>query len=357
MARWKYRFGIPLAGAAVALGAASLTPALTNAQTPLLQPMSASQLIAAVIGAAPVQYSGQLQITSNILGSDASLLSSVGQGVALPEGTSQIVVYRGSGPDLRLQMVDAQSERDLYVTSTGAWLWNSSTSSADHLTFSQPMSSASNAFAQSTNPTEIADALVGRLAPTSRLVVGANTYVAGHAAYTLTLTPRQSGSSISSIRVFIDAKNYHVLNVSVYSVDSSAPVLAMGYQSISFTDPSSANFSFTPPIGASVKTVTQSQLQSMFDPMNAGSLSKPTVLGTGWQSVVEMPKETFTQMTKSIGSKTLAELETPVTLANGGTANLIHTELVNLLVLPNGSTLVGAVEPAVLETDANALGL
>ena len=354
MTRWKYRFGIPLVGAAVALGAASLTPALANAQTPLLQPMSASQLIAAVLGAAPVQYSGQLQVTSNILGSDASLLSSVGQGIAVPEGTSQVMVYRGAGPDLRLQMVNTQSERDLYVTSTGAWLWSSSNSTADHLIFSP---TRSRSFAHTANPTEVADSLVEHLAPTSRVTVGSNTYVAGHAAYTLVLAPRQSGSSIYSVRILGDAKNYHVLSVSVYSVYSSSPVLSMGYQSISFTDPSVANFNFAPPANATVKLVTATQLQTLFDPMGA-SAPRPAVLGAGWQTVFELPKGVLARLDSALGSKGIVRnLETPVALANGETASLIHTELVNLLVLPNGSTLAGAVRASVLESDANALGL
>ncbi len=352
MARWKYRFGIPLVGAAVALGAASLTPALTNAQTPLLGPMSASQLIAAVMGAAPVQYSGQLQITSNILGSDASLLSSVGQSVALPEGTSQLMVYRGAGPNLRLQEVNAQSERDLYVNSAGAWLWDSAGSKASHFVASS--TTQSKTLSQGVNPTVMADNLVTQLSPTSQLTVGSNVYVAGHAAYTLSLVPRQTGSSISSVRISVDAKNYHVLGVSVYSVYSSTPVLQMGYQSITFASPSSSNFSFTPPVGASVNTVTASQLKSMFQPMT--SPTKPVTLGTSWQAVVELPKGSLTKVSSSLGSKALSDLETPVTLANGGTASLIHTELVNMLVLPNGSILAGAVRSSVLESDAGALG-
>ncbi|WP_298210689.1 hypothetical protein [Ferrimicrobium sp.] len=353
MARWKYRFGIPLVGAAVALGAASLTPALTNAQTPLLQPMSASQLIAAVMGAAPVQYTGQLQITSNLLGSDASLLSNVGQGLALPEGTSQVMVYRGAGANLRLQEINAQSERDLYVTSSGAWLWNSAGSSAEHVEFGSSTQQSSSL--QQMNPTEMADALVGRLAPTSNVTVGANTYVAGHAAYTLSLAPRQSGSTISSLRVFVDAKNYHVLAVTVNSVYSSSPVLQVGYQTITFASPSLSNFSFTPPAGTAVKTVTEAQLQSMFEPTNPGT--KPVTLGTSWQTVVELPKTALSQLSASVGAKGLAELETPVTLTNGETAESIHTELVNLLVLPTGSVLAGAVRSSVLESDAGALGL
>ncbi|WP_276940383.1 LolA family protein [Ferrimicrobium acidiphilum] len=352
MTRWKYRFGIPLIGAAVALGAASLTPALTNAQHPLLQPMSPSQLIAAVMGAAPVQYSGQLQITSNMLGSDASLLSSVGQSVALPEGTSQLMVYRGAGPNLRVQEINAQSERDLYVNSSGAWLWSSAGSKASH--FQASSTTQSTALSQGTNPTVAADNLVNRLAPTSQVKLGSNVYVAGHAAYTLSLAPLQSGSSISSIRLSVDAKNYHVLGVSVYSVHSSTPVLQMDYQSISFASPSATNFSFTPPAGTTVNTVTASQLKSMFSPFT--STTKPVTLGTSWQTVVELPKGSLSKLSSALGSTALSDLETPVTLANGGTASLIHTELVNMLVLPNGSILAGAVRSSVLESDAGALG-
>jgi len=339
-----YRFAVPGAVVAVAVAAAAVTPSLTSAQTPLLEPMTNSQLVAAVLGAHPVQYQGTVQATSNLLGSDASLLQSVGSTVDLPNGTATANVYRGSGDDLRVQVLNAQSERDLYVDGSSAWIWSSSTNEATNITGVPTVSRASQDF----NPTQLADRIVAD-ATTSQLSVGANTYVAGRAAYQLVITPAQSGSTVGRVVVAIDSTNYQVLGVSVYAKSVSGAVLSVTFSSISFGPQPSSVFAFTPPTGAKVTTESVASLASLTSSM---SVQEPVAtFGQGWEVVSEyngLPSGATL-------SSTLKELETTATV-NGVTGKLITTPLFNVFILPSGKVFAGAVTPAVLAADSTVAG-
>lgn len=329
---------------AVAVAAAAVTPSLSSAQTPLLEPMTSSQLIAAVLGAHSVQYHGTVQATSNLLGSDASLLSSVGASVDLPNGTATASIYRGSGDDLRVQVLNAQSERDLYLSGTNAWLWSSSANEATNITGIQTASRSSEDF----NPTQLADKIVAD-ATTSDLTTGANTYVAGQAAYQLVVAPAQAGSTVHSVVISVDATNYQVLGVTVYANSTSGPVLSVAFSSISFGSQPSSVFSFTPPAGAKVTTESTASLTSLTPSMNLG---KPiATFGQGWEVVSEY---SALPQGNTVDSA-LKQLETTVTV-NGVTGKLITTPLVNVFILPSGKVFVGAVTPAVLAADTTVVG-
>jgi len=350
MSRWRYRIGVPVAVAAVAVAAAAVTPSLSSAQDPLLEPLSPTQLVAAMLGAPRHQYQGELTVSSNLLGPDASLASTVGQQMPLPQGTSTVMVYRGAGPNLRLQVLDQQSERDVYVTSQGAWIWSSSGEKALFVAPS-PTSSSSSSDSQ-WNPTEVADRLVQALQPSSELALGQSTYVGGQPSYQLVLTPRAEGSTIASVQIFVDAHTYQVLGVQVRSVYSSTPVLAMMYTSFSGTAPAPSVFDFTPPPGATVTRTTTGALAAKWDPMRAPGT---TTLGQGWDAVSVVPASAWSSFTASLPAKVVQELEQPVTVA-GQTMSLLHTGLVNALVLPDGRVLVGLVRASVLESDAALVG-
>jgi len=350
VSRWKYRIGVPTAVAVVAVAAAAVTPSLSSAQDPLLEPLSPTQLVAAMLGAPRQQYQGELTISSNLLGPDASLVSTLGQKVPLPQGTSTVMVYRGEGPNLRLQVLDQQSERDIYVTSQGAWVW---TSMGEKALFVAPEAAGTTSGVDAQwNPTEVADRLVESLQPSSRLSLGQSTYVGGQPSYQLVLTPLTPGSTVASVQIFVDAHTYQVLGVQVRSVYSSTPVLAMMYTSFSTTAPAATVFDFTPPPGATVTRTTASALAARWDPTRAPGT---TTLGHGWDAVSVVPAAAWSSFASHLSAKVLQELEQPVTVA-GQTMSLVHTGLVNALVLPDGRVLVGLVRAAVLKSDAALVG-
>ncbi|ACU54139.1 hypothetical protein Afer_1207 [Acidimicrobium ferrooxidans DSM 10331] len=379
------RVGIPVGAALVAVAAAALTPSLASAQTESLTPVSPQELVAAVLGARPQSFSGTLQITSNLLGPAASLLSGV-QGssstnaVAIPEGTASVRLWRGVGEGLRVEVLNAQSERDLYASRTGVWLWNSSGEQAMHLVASGSAPSSMSSAAQSTfDPTTAADTIVAALGTDSTVRLGHNTYVAGQPVYTLVIQPTQAGSTIGRVSFWVDAANDQVLGMAIQGADGTTD-LSWQFTQISFGSLPASTFTFTPPAGATVRqesvalspTGCMVPLQSSsVTPTASGwtgyapgtcavNVAGATTLGSGWDRVAVLPKgalgaPTSTSAGSSSFGSTLRTLEQPVTLADGAHAMLLQTALVNALQLPSGQVLVGAVTPAILESDATVV--
>ena len=90
----------------------------------------------------------------------------------------------------------------------------------------------------------------------TRVSVDRTATVAGQAAYQLVLSPRSSGSLVGRVNIAIDASNNVPLRVQVFARGASAPAFQVGYTAVSFVRPAAANFTFAPPAGAKVKTVT-----------------------------------------------------------------------------------------------------
>ena len=79
----------------------------------------------------------------------------------------------------------------------------------------------------------------------------------------------------------------------------------------------------------------------------------PTVLGKGWLSVAVLPASSAAGGGAS-AENVLGALESAATPVHGswGSGRLLRTSLVSVLLLNNGTTLVGAVVPSVLYADA-----
>ena len=70
--------------------------------------------------------------------------------------------------------------------------------------------------------------------------------------------------------------------------------------------------------------------------------ASPKVLGFGWTSVLELPDAA----TSGLGGGLLRDATSPV---GSSGERLLHTTLVNALLLPDGRVFVGAVTPSALE--------
>jgi len=105
-------------------------------------------------------------------------------------------------------------------------------------------------------PQAAAAQLLKAVGPTTVVSVQRNVYVAGRAAYQLSLVPRSSKSLVGSVLIAIDASRHIPLRLQVYARASSAPAYSIGFTALTFGAPASSDFSFTPPPGATVKHVT-----------------------------------------------------------------------------------------------------
>ena len=192
--------------------------------------------------------------------------------------------------------------------------------------------------------------------------------VAGQAAYELVLAPKDSRSTIGSIRIAIDGKTAVPLRVQVFAKGADSPAFQVGYTEISYVAPSPANFTFTPPPGAAFDDTTKPQAPGKATQEPAVNGTSGTY-GSGWLTVAEVP-QSLLSMTGTAPAKSSAESSagSPGTGAFGadgqaaigaflgagktvsgswGTGQLIHTSLVNVLIVGN-EMYIGAVDPSVL---------
>ncbi len=78
------------------------------------------------------------------------------------------------------------------------------------------------------------------------------TDVGGQAAYTVRVSPKETGSLIGGAELSFDAANGLPLRAAIYSTDSSSPVIELATSDVSYGPVSDSVFAFTPPSGAKI---------------------------------------------------------------------------------------------------------
>jgi outer membrane lipoprotein-sorting protein len=161
-------------------------------------------------------------------------------------------------------------ESDLRRDGRQVWLWDSQNNQVTHVVlppgadrspagrpFTAQAGGGVTSFSTITpTPQQVARQLLAAVGPTTRVGLQQNVTVAGQAAYQISLAPKDSRSLIGQIRIAIAAKRALPLRVQVFARGGTGPAFQVGYTSLRFGTPSAANFAFTPPPGAKVKTVT-----------------------------------------------------------------------------------------------------
>jgi len=144
---------------------------------------------------------------------------------------------------------------------------------------------------------------------------------------------------------------------------ASTPAFETAFTSISFGAPDASVFAFTPPAGAQVSesALPTDALTGRPGPgtESAPAGAHPTVTGSGWTAVVVIPRSVTPAAgdPSGTGSAATAALMRATTTVTGsyGSAQLLETSLVSVLLLKDGRTLVGAVTPERLEQVAAGL--
>lgn len=184
------------------------------------------------------------------------------------------------------------------------------------------------------------------------------TDLAGQAAYTVRVSPREDGGLIAGAEVSWDAVHGNPLRAAIYSTDSAAPVVELAATEISYGQPDGSALEFTPPANATVKDVTLPQQDSS----KAGSSSQSgqqephvTVHGKGLGAIVlaESPVKAG-ERESSIGQlEGLQQVE-----VNGAKASELQTQLGTLLTFERAGVrylLAGSATPSAIEAFARGL--
>jgi outer membrane lipoprotein-sorting protein len=198
------------------------------------------------------------------------------------------------------------------------------------------------------------------------------TDVAGQAAYTVRVSPRESGGLIGGAELSWDATNGVPLRAAIYSTTSASPVIELAATEISYEPVESSTLDFTPPASAKVEEVTLPSKHgsggSGSETPGSGAPGSPT---DGSPSSGEKPHVStsgkglgaivLVESPVKAGSKEAApsELEElPKVSINGTSASELPTPLGTLLTFERAGVrylLAGSVTPGAIEAFARGL--
>jgi outer membrane lipoprotein-sorting protein len=299
---------------------------------------------------------------------------------AAPDGTSLAALAAGSntvrvwygGPDqVRLALMGSLAETDVIRSGQDAWLWTSDTNTAEHLRLPEEAGmhgdTPSPTQGADLTPREAAERALALIDPTTAVSVDGTAEVAGRPVYSLLLRPRDEGSLVSQVRLAVDSETSVPLQVQVLAKGAAEPAFETGFTTVTFQDPADSVFTFTPPPGATITERVrpegmgaahgtggppQDRMTSSGPPGGPTGSGGPTVVGSGWTSVVVL--QGATAMTGEDDNSQLTALLQAATPVSGpyGSGRLLRTALVSVLLLDDGRMLIGAVTPEVLQAAA-----
>ncbi len=341
---------LPALLAPVLVAGAVAIPAVANAATPASK--TPQQVLALIAHSTDAAYSGTITQTSDL---GLPQLPTTGPGSTTSDGTSTSAILElltsahtarifADGADKqRVQVLDQLAERDAIRNGDEVWTYDSKQKTATHLSFDRKKDAAASP--APATPAQLAGEFVDAIQPTTRLAVESGS-VAGRSAYELTLTPKTTDTLVSHVTISVDAKTGLPLKVTVDARGQKSDAFSLGFSKIDFSKPDAKLFDFSAPKGTKVTTRTIGGGHATPAP-KPGDAPEPTVTGTGWSSVVELPASAEKGSPDASQSALLGELTTPVA---GGRA--LQTSLVSVLLTDDGRILAGAVPVGVLEAAA-----
>jgi outer membrane lipoprotein-sorting protein len=186
------------------------------------------------------------------------------------------------------------------------------------------------------------------------------TDVAGQAAYTVRVSPKESGSLVGGAELSWDAANGVPLRAAIYSSTSSSPTIELAATSISYGPVAASVFEFTPSSNAKVEEIVLPKHGgSPADPSTTPGGEHPhvTTHGQGITSIAVAESNTKEGIVTKQSSSTAEEGLQKVKI-NGIEASELPTALGTLLSFERSGVrylLAGAVSPAAVEAVAKGL--
>jgi outer membrane lipoprotein-sorting protein len=358
---------------AVGIGVTALALAVGTGPTPPPKPLA--DAVHDALSAPKVDgLSARIQFTNHLL-EGANLANSGGEAGQI--GSSPLLtgasgrLWIGAKFQARLELQSEQGDTQILWDGKTAELYDASTNTLYRYT--PPMQSGSNEGSDrsfgngprtstGTNPRgvpavgEIEESLANA-SKHANISPATPTDVAGQAAYTVRVSPRENGGLIGGAEMSWDAATGIPLRAAIYSVNSSAPVIELSATEVSYGPVESSTLDFTPPANAKVEEVT---LPTKHDSGASGSTpsgEKPHVStsGKGLGSIVLLESSVKAGAKESTSSD-LEDL--PKVSINGTSANELPTQLGTLLTFERAGVrylLAGSVTPASIEAFARGI--
>jgi outer membrane lipoprotein-sorting protein len=282
-ARWVVPAGV-VAVTGIVIAAAAVASADS---APSLPPRTAAQLLTEVAQATAKPLgplTATVQQTANLGLPELPAAGQQGGGPSLGTSPETTSIWYRDAQHIRVAEQVPAGETDLRLNGRTLWVWDSKAQTATKYelpAYSSQAGSGAGTKSVPELPQSAAEQVLKAVGPTTVVSVQRNVYVAGQAAYQLSLVPRSSKSLVGSVLIAIDASRHIPLRVAVYPRGSSAVAYSIGFTALSFGTPAASNFSFTPPPGATVKNVTvPGSLKSVLGPAGLSGLPLGrTILG------------------------------------------------------------------------------
>jgi len=364
------RWAVPALAAVAVVGAGVAAKTLAVAAEPNLPPRSAAQLLVDLQTARLDGLSGTVVERADLgLPNLASLLGNLKAGSGATSSADLTSLITGkhtlrvwySGPDkTRVALVGTSGESDIIRNGSNLWIWDSRANTATHHTLETPQDQKAPSpsdlpsglpSAMPSTPQEAADLALRAIDDTTVVTTGNSAKIAGHDAYELILSPRDTSSLVGQIRLAIDATEHVPLRVQVLAKGSDQAAFEVGFTQVSFTKPDPAQFDFKPPAGATVKDggdgadkTNPAPGKDRFDgktPKPNADDARSTVIGKGWTAVYVV------RLSDNAATDNSEEAKKAQSFLNGlpktGDSPTITSKLFTVMMTPDGRILAGAV--------------
>ncbi|MFJ8865748.1 outer membrane lipoprotein carrier protein LolA [Streptomyces sp. NPDC102473] len=371
------RYIVPFAVAGVAAATIGLVPALADSGDPDLPDITAQELIEKIAASDEEQLSGTVKVSTDLgipslgglagsfapgSGSDGSSASPDAKLMELASGTHTLRVA-ADGPDKqRLSILGEGSEYSLVHNGDDVWGYDSESNEVYHAESGEGAGGKAEKHKAPkgvpATPKELAEEALAAADDTTSVTVDGTAQVAGRDAYKLLIKPKQSGSTIGSVTVAVDASTGVPLKFTLAPSSGGKAVVDAGFTQVDFAKPAASSFSFTPPKGA--KVTEADELEAGAEEKGAAEKARKdlgalegfqglNVIGEGWNAVAEievpggagLPAQgsgdvpaQAQQFLDALGDKVTGDF---------GSGTVFKTRLVNALLTDDGKVYVGAV--------------
>jgi outer membrane lipoprotein-sorting protein len=356
-----------LCGLVVALGvsATALASALGTSPTPAPKPLASA--VHDALTAPPVDgVTASIQLTDHLL-EGASLAS--GSGSAAGQLASSPLVSGASGrmwiaKDGRVRLELQAEKGDTQVLYDGHTVSAYDAASNTLYRYTPPAheGASSTDGASGTSPDHHEVPTVAKIEEAishldqATVSTATPTDIAGHAAYTVRVTPKESGSLIGGGELSWDAAHGVPLRAAIYSSTSSSPTLELAATSISYGPVDGSVFNFTPPPSAKVEEIVLPKKDAKSTDPATHSDNHPhvTTVGHGITGVAVLEAKTKEgAKAPSTSTESLKKVK-----IGGIEASELPTALGTLLSFERSGVrylLLGAVAPSAVENVAKGL--
>ncbi|WOX22762.1 LolA family protein [Streptomyces solicathayae] len=376
------RYLVPVAVAGVAAATIGLVPALAASGDPELPEITAQQLIEKIAASETQTLSGTVKVETDLgLPSFAGLAGLAGSDsgkspapstdpteklTELASGSHTLKVA-ADGPDKqRLTVLDGKDEYSLIHNGADVWAYDSRSGEAVHEKDADAgRKDAPREKELPGTPKELADEVLKAAGESTSITVDGTARVAGRDAYQLVIKPKQSGSTVESVKIAVDAQNGVPLKFTLASTSGGKAVVDAGFTKVDFGTPAASTFQA--PKGAKVTEGAADEaeheargkapkgLEGLVGAKGEGG-KEPVVIGEGWTTIAKLDSGAPAPKTEDAPKEMQGFLDSLGDKVSGkfGSGTVFKTKLVNALMTDDGRVYVGAVTPDALVKAANA---